>query len=319
MPRPEFAVRTQPDESFDDWLDDLIERWGKYRSASGRMSEESARQIAKRITDRLLPNANHTENQQILEILRGDRVIAVFWLGTKTARGFLYDLVIYEAESESQLLSLIEEAACSFGASELRVNVCSSNELLVRLTRDDSYIILNSQMWMLDDAERLQPADASTLVLRPMMPSEFPSYYEKEVLLYADAKVLAGRATPQEAMKESIQEIAKLLPDGLESEGQYIFVAEINNERVGTVWIEINLEAEIPRAFGLDIEISQSLRGQGLGRALLLAALAECRKLGARGLALSVFGYNFVARNLYLSLGFEVVEEMKKKNLLRIP
>ena len=311
----EFTIRSQPEELFDGWLGGVVERWGKYRSASGRMSEESARQAATRITSKLLPEASQTDNQRILQVLHGDNVVAVFWLEVKGMRGFLYDLVNHDPEFESELLPFIEEAARSFGASELRLNVFSSDELLVRLARDDAFVILNSQMWMLDAVERLRPADVSTLVLRPMTTSEFPAYYEQEVILYAEAKVLAGKSTPEAAMEESIREVEKLLPNGLESEGQYMFVAEINNVRVGTVWIEIDLEAEVPRAFGLDVEIAESLRGQGLGRAILLATLLECRKLGARGLALSVFGHNFVARNLYTSLGFEVVEEMKKKNL----
>lgn len=241
--------------------------------------------------------------------------MATFWLEVKAERAFLYDLSSLDGEVGEELLFIVEEVARSLGASELRVNVYASDELLVRLTGAESYLILNSQMWMMDDLEKPTPSNPSALAISPMTDSEFPAYYEHECLLYAEEKVNAGKATPEEAMEQSLEEMEKLLPDGLHSEGHHMFVARINEERVGTVWIQVDLEAEVPRAFGLAVEISEPLRRQGLGRAILYSTLVECRKLGTRGLGLSVFGHNFIARNLYVSLGFQVVEEMKKKIL----
>ena len=170
-------------------------------------------------------------------------------------------------------------------------------------------------MWLLDTPEKDHRELDSELVLRAMTQNEFPEYRQWQIDIYAAEKVAAGRCSPEEAMSESIEEVAKLLPDGLDSEGQFIFVAELRNERIGTIWMNINKELEVPRAFGVYIEIEQSLRGQGLGRELMHATRIECRKLGAKGFALSVFGHNSVARNLYESFGFEVTEAMKKRVL----
>jgi RimJ/RimL family protein N-acetyltransferase len=60
------------------------------------------------------------------------------------------------------------------------------------------------------------------------------------------------------------------------------------------------------------ITVYPSLRGQGVGRALVDAAIAEARRRGARRLTLRVFAPNEVARRLYESAGF-VVEGVQRE------
>jgi RimJ/RimL family protein N-acetyltransferase len=54
------------------------------------------------------------------------------------------------------------------------------------------------------------------------------------------------------------------------------------------------------------ITVDPALRGRGVGRALIDAAIDEARRRGARRLTLRVFAPNEVARRLYESAGFEV-------------
>ena len=182
-------------------------------------------------------------------------------------------------------------------------------------TASDAYATISSQMWLLDSPTSELNEIKSDLIVTPMTADEFPDYYQRQIDLYAAEKVASGKCALEEAVTESREEMAKLLPDGLSSEDQFIFVAKLHDETVGTVWVDIDRELEVPRAFGFQIEIEPSLRGQGLGRDLMLATQLECRKRGAKGFALSVFGHNSIARNLYESFGFVVTEEMKKRVL----
>lgn len=50
--------------------------------------------------------------------------------------------------------------------------------------------------------------------------------------------------------------------------------------------------------------IAPTHRGSGLGRALVLAALGEARRLGAAAVELNVYTDNLAARSLYASVGF---------------
>jgi ribosomal protein S18 acetylase RimI-like enzyme len=56
--------------------------------------------------------------------------------------------------------------------------------------------------------------------------------------------------------------------------------------------------------FVYDVEIDEQHRGQGLGRATMLAAEQLARDDGADFIGLNVFGWNIRAEELYRSLGY---------------
>lgn len=302
-------------DHFDQWKSNLGNRWVQLRSESGKVSSMEAMATVTRIIDRRFPEKLATVGQFVFRILESGVDKGSFWLEIEGTRGFLYDLVLLKEAHIENVRDLIENEARRRGALELRVNVFSGDQFLKTLTSSDQFVTISSQMWLLDnpsdDLEELNPA----LVLRPMTDEEFPDYFQGQVDIYASEKVAAGKCAFDEALIESRDEMEKLLPDGLMSEDQFIFVAELENLRIGTAWVDIDTDLEVPRAFGLYIEIDTALRGQGLGRDLMKAIQAECRKLGAKGFALSVFGHNSIARGLYESFGFGVTEEMKKMAL----
>ncbi|MCG3043625.1 GNAT family N-acetyltransferase, partial [Streptomyces sp. S1A] len=54
------------------------------------------------------------------------------------------------------------------------------------------------------------------------------------------------------------------------------------------------------------LAVDGAVRGRGVGRALLRAAMAEARRQGASRITLRVLGHNASARALYASEGFAV-------------
>lgn len=83
---------------------------------------------------------------------------------------------------------------------------------------------------------------------------------------------------------------------------------------VGVLWIA-PLRDRPGSAFVYDIEIAEEHRGKGLGRAAMRAAEQTVSAAGFDSIGLSVFGYNTAARNLYDSLGYEVVATQMIKTL----
>ncbi|MFD8395834.1 GNAT family N-acetyltransferase [Streptomyces sp. NPDC059680] len=85
-------------------------------------------------------------------------------------------------------------------------------------------------------------------------------------------------------------------------------VAEAGGQVLGYVRIarptRLAANAHVLQIQGL--AVADDARGQGLGRALIRAAVEEARGRGARRLSLRVLGHNAPARALYESEGFAV-------------
>ncbi|MEV7861681.1 GNAT family N-acetyltransferase [Streptomyces hirsutus] len=94
-------------------------------------------------------------------------------------------------------------------------------------------------------------------------------------------------------------------------------VAEHEGRVVGYIRLgcptELASHAHVQQILGL--AVSEEVRGRGIGRALVRAAVQEARDRGARRITLRVLGHNTTARALYESEGF-VVEGVQPEEFL---
>ncbi|MFF7241921.1 GNAT family N-acetyltransferase [Streptomyces collinus] len=94
-------------------------------------------------------------------------------------------------------------------------------------------------------------------------------------------------------------------------------VAELDRRIVGYIRLvratALAANAHVRQIQGL--AVSDDVRGMGVGRALVRAAIEEARQRGARRLTLRVLGHNAPARALYESEGF-VVEGVQPEEFL---
>jgi ribosomal protein S18 acetylase RimI-like enzyme len=150
-----------------------------------------------------------------------------------------------------------------------------------------------------------------------MTPAEFEEWQTFAAEEYAAVQVQAGRWGPDEAVELARGETARLLPQGLDTPRMlFLRAIDTNGEPVGRAWIGLDHPRSVPdAAFLYDIEVLQSRRGQGLGRALLGAVEDAARLAGAEALELNVFGYNGAAIALYDSAGYEVTTQQMRKEL----
>ena len=72
---------------------------------------------------------------------------------------------------------------------------------------------------------------------------------------------------------------------------------------MGTIWYEIR-DRVMREAYLWDIFINEDRRGRGYGKETMSELEESARKEGARRIQLDVFGFNSVARNLYLKMGY---------------
>jgi GNAT superfamily N-acetyltransferase len=152
--------------------------------------------------------------------------------------------------------------------------------------------------------------DPGELELREMTQEEFDAYIAGSTEEYIGELTAAGM-TPEAARQQGEQQMAELVPDGLDSPGQTFFTAWVGETPVGTFWVS----TEDPMAFVYDIAVHETQRRKGYGEAIMNAGARWCRDLGHPGLGLNVFGHNPNARGLYDKLGYQVTQDFRSIDL----
>jgi GNAT superfamily N-acetyltransferase len=144
-------------------------------------------------------------------------------------------------------------------------------------------------------------------VVRPMTDEELAAWLPRMRKAYADDMVQNAGADFERARAKAEADVERLFPDGVRSAEQLVYAIESDGEYVGELWLA-EQDAPFRRVLWIyDVHVDDTHRGQGHGRAAMLFAEDEARRLGLPSVALNVFGGNEVARGLYRSLGY--VEE----------
>ncbi|QGG40960.1 GNAT family N-acetyltransferase [Aeromicrobium yanjiei] len=154
-----------------------------------------------------------------------------------------------------------------------------------------------------------------SLTLEPMGAAQFASWMNHVMQWYAQGKVDAGSWPEEGAFERARRENAEQLPDGVQTPGNHFFVGTVDGREVGFLWLHSDPDQSPPTATIEAIEVLESERGQGLGRALLEAAEGWCADHSIATLRLHVFGRNTAAINLYESAGFEATNVLMAKTI----
>lgn len=151
--------------------------------------------------------------------------------------------------------------------------------------------------------------------VRPITDDELPDYISTTKREYAEDKNTNGGVPLDEAREQAEQEVEHLFPGGRLSPGHEVLIATDDaGTRVGRLWMAPRGDRK-DISFIYDIQVEETARGNGYGRALMQEAAKWSRDNGFRALALHVFGGNDVAINLYESLGFTTTDRMMSLEL----
>lgn len=137
---------------------------------------------------------------------------------------------------------------------------------------------------------------------------------DREALLQLVAELQEFERSIDDRLLEG-QRMAPAYLDGLElrckEQRGAILVAELEGKVVGFVAVQSKVpstELDEPpgdHAWISDLAVAEAHRGKGLGRALLAAADAFARQLGANDVRIGALSENEAAVGLYRALGFE--------------
>ena len=143
------------------------------------------------------------------------------------------------------------------------------------------------------------------VTLRPMRPEEFPAFEAESRERFVRDMSENGRVDPVAARAKAERDFARLLPEGLASPAQFLFVIEDEGGTGrGALWFAEEERNGRRCAFLYDIHVDGASRGQGIGRGAMQLFEREAKARGLESLELNVFGGNLVARDLYRSLGY---------------
>ncbi len=153
--------------------------------------------------------------------------------------------------------------------------------------------------------------------LRKMNQEEFETFHEYSVVEYAKANVTSGRWSESESLENSRSQFKVLIPNGLETvNNEFLIAVDDEGNRVGHLWLNLDYRPGTNSgSYIYDIEIEESARGKGYGKALLVEAERFAKSAGSPKMGLNGFGANTVARNLYTNSGYETVAIQMQKTL----
>ncbi|WP_233185071.1 GNAT family N-acetyltransferase [Paenibacillus sonchi] len=134
---------------------------------------------------------------------------------------------------------------------------------------------------------------------------------------YAEDKIKAGSWDVETAMQLSQDEMTRSLPEGLNTEGAYLYsiVETESDTQAGYIWFNVSEGRNGREAFIYDFYVFEAFQGKGYGKQTLLALDEEARKLKITRIGLHVFGQNNRAFELYKKAGFAVTDITMSKDL----
>lgn len=151
--------------------------------------------------------------------------------------------------------------------------------------------------------------------LSPVNDDEYREFVDWSMRNFAAEQIKAGVCDAGNADASAKKAFAVLLPQGLQSPGQFIYVIErvSDAEKLGYMWFGIRDERGETFAALYDFMIFEQYRRHGYGRRALSALEEEARELGMKKIMLHVFAHNQAARALYLKAGYSGDEMMAKE------
>ena len=154
--------------------------------------------------------------------------------------------------------------------------------------------------------------------LIPMTEKEYRTYVEQSMKEYAQEHMRAGRWSTEEALHKAEQELQEILPQGLHSSSNYLYmiVEKQIGKPVGVLWFALHARAGQQQVFVYDIAIFEEFRRHGYATQTFQLLEERARELGVTSISLHVFGHNFAAREMYEKLGYVATNIQMVKKLV---
>jgi ribosomal protein S18 acetylase RimI-like enzyme len=150
--------------------------------------------------------------------------------------------------------------------------------------------------------------------LRPMDEAAIGEWLDRSRAAYV-AELLAGGVGEAAATRMAAAQRAAAFPGGRPANGHLLFDVLADGVKAGHLWIGPLASDDQEHWWVWDIEINETWRGRGLGRAAMELAEHEAMARGGVEIGLTVVAKNKPARHLYESLGYREASVRMRKPL----
>lgn len=153
------------------------------------------------------------------------------------------------------------------------------------------------------------------ITLKKMTEKDFEDYLRFMVPDYSKDISTNFNVPHEKALEESQAFFEETFPDGVATKDHYLYlVHDANTEsKLGLLWFNVNEETKL--AYLYHIYIDEQFRGKGYGSKTLMKCEEVVREMGMSSLALSVFGNNDRAIQLYQKNDYQPSSISMKKKL----
>ena len=152
------------------------------------------------------------------------------------------------------------------------------------------------------------------LSLVPMTDNDYKEYLAIAIPDYAKDKVDAGTWTNKEALHRAELSYNTYLPEGYHTPNHYLYTIQKSGIVIGYTWIKYDA-LPIPSAFLYDILLFDAYQNQGYGKQSMNLIDKQAKALGAKTIALHVFGHNKRALHVYQTCGYDITDYSMMKRL----
>ena len=145
------------------------------------------------------------------------------------------------------------------------------------------------------------------VTIRKMTDDEFETFYGWSIENHAKERVEQLHISQAEAIKQTIEEVAEMLPNGLNSPNNDLvtIVEEDSGESIGFIWTLHEENNGRKQSFLCDFAIWESKRRKGYASAALHLAEENAKAAGCQESVLFVADDNAAAKALYEKCGYQ--------------
>ena len=145
--------------------------------------------------------------------------------------------------------------------------------------------------------------------IRKMTNGEFEIFYRWSVEQHIKELTEGLHMSAEEATRETVAEVAGMLPDGLNTEGSDLMTVVAENESVGFIWTVYEETEGRKQCFICDFAIWELKRSKGYAQAALHLAEKNAATAGCREIVLFVREDNVAAGALYKKCGYQILRK----------
>lgn len=145
--------------------------------------------------------------------------------------------------------------------------------------------------------------------IRKMTDAEFHIFCHWSVEHQANELAEESGLSREEALQETLKEVAQMLPNGLHTEHNHLMTILVNAESAGFIWTLHEQTEGRKQSFLCDFAIWEPQRRKGYGTAALALAEQYAKAAGCQESVLFVADKNVTARSLYQKCGYQVLRQ----------